>query len=72
MNVYQINIGARSAPRLSFGCMAPSSAVALAQHLDLAEGGERVEAVPVGREPFPVLAVRQELEVQRLREAGGL
>lgn len=29
------------------------------------------EPEPVGREPFPVLAVRNELEVQRLREVGG-
>lgn len=67
MKAFQINIGQRGAPRLSFGCMARSSVEAVQQHSDLAEEGERVEAVPVGRESLPVLAARNELATAELR-----
>lgn len=42
MNVYQITIGPRNAPRLSFPAMARDSATAVQQHLELA-GADRLE-----------------------------
>lgn len=47
MNVYQIQIGPRGAPRLSFEAMAEDSFTASVQHLGLAENGERVDVTPV-------------------------
>ena len=43
---FRILIGKRGSPRLDFACMAPDSSTAVMQHLDLAEPGERCEAVP--------------------------
>lgn len=59
MRAFTITIGHRDAPRLSFAAMAPDSATAFDQHVDLAEVGERVEVQ---------LAQRTEEIVQRALE----
>lgn len=66
---FEVRIGQRGAPRLSFGCMAASSFDAAQQHLCLAERGERVEIVAVGQgESFPIRAERQALASAQVRE----
>jgi hypothetical protein len=68
LRAFLIQIGPRGTPRIEFGDLATSSAEAISQNLHLAEVGERVEAVPVREEPFPIIAVRQELATAELRE----
>lgn len=43
MRLFTITIGPRGTPRLHFEAIALDSATALAQHVDLARPGERVE-----------------------------
>lgn len=48
LRLYQVSIGLRGgAPRLSFTVMAPDSCTAVAQHLELALPGERMEVKPL-------------------------
>lgn len=53
-----------------FAAMGPDSCTVAAQHEDLCELGQYILVVPADRkeEPFPVMAVRQEMEVVQLRE----
>lgn len=50
MRKFFITIGPRGAPRLAFEAMAPDACTASAQHLELAQPGERVDVAPVPTE----------------------
>lgn len=65
-----VNIGQRGSPRLSFACMALSSADAFNQHVDLGEVGERVEVEAVHTESFDIRAARHQLAQARLQACG--
>lgn len=72
--LFEVRIGKRGAPRLSFATEAASSGDAVDQFLALAEEGERVEAWAVGAKPqaaiaFPVAVARNELAQAELRAA---
>lgn len=43
MQLFQIQIGPRDNPRLSFEAIAPDSCTAVAQHRELAHDGERMD-----------------------------
>ncbi|MDB5975191.1 MAG: hypothetical protein JWR07_1951 [Nevskia sp.] len=47
LSAYRIKIGARNAPRMSFEAMSTDACTAVSQHADLAEPGERVEALRI-------------------------
>ena len=55
MRAFLVTIGARNAPRCQFEVMAHSSSDVVAQHIDLAEVGERIE-------------VQQKVSPSRLRQ----
>jgi hypothetical protein len=47
LNAYQVTIGPRNAPRLSFEALSASSADCFDQHADLARPGDRIESVAI-------------------------
>lgn len=64
MKLFLVTVGAHS-----FGCMALDRATAYAQHVGMAERGERFDVVAVGGESFAVTAERQALATAHVREA---
>lgn len=70
MHAFVVTVGPRGNPRLHFEAIGTDSCSVVAQHADLAEVGERVQALPLIGEPLPyseeeLLAADREINARK-------